>query len=166
MILKYYRMPIYRRHIIHALLTSVLWLISCMSNVILSNILKDRIADQEYTREESESFSKSSESNIFLVEMTEQLIPRTSWPAFIKVSTTLRPVALAYRDRNFGAHDTDPLQLIAHDILEFVLYQTELHHRVAGEYGAAEGEAGIVGASLPPAGLPLGLDLRALAGTA
>jgi len=61
--------------------------------------------------------------------------------------------------------DTDPLQLIAHDILQFVLYQIKLHHRVAGEYGAAEGEPGIIGASLPSAGLPLGLDFGSLART-
>jgi len=61
--------------------------------------------------------------------------------------------------------DTDPLQLVAHDILEFVLYQTEFHHRVAGEYGTAEGEPGIIGTSLPPAGLSLSLNLGTFAGT-
>lgn len=117
-------------------------------------------------------FSKSFEFDIF-VEADE--IPADLEDLLIGVIKVLMALGsrFTYRGRcfggaplSYGVRDTDPLQLIAHDILEFVLYQTELHHRVAGEYGAAEGEPGIVGASLPPAGLPLGLDLRTLAGAA
>jgi len=87
------------------------------------------------------------------------------WTRLRRLSAARLVIQLSVRRARAHVRDTDPLQLIAHDILQFVLNQTELHHRVAGEYGTAEGEAGIIGASLPPASLALGLDLRALAGT-
>lgn len=63
-----------------------------------------------------------------------------------------------------SARDTDPFQLVAHNVLQFVPYETQLHHRVAGEYGAAESQSRVIGASLFPSGFPLGLHLGPLAG--